>query len=140
MKQQSDISKKANSFGAFLQIAQSIQPESAISETGLIAEFLNEALNEEAAERAETSPGNEPAIPEADEQTIDLLHIVAKHEAITVSELMRKTPLNFLEFARRMNNLTEIGLLELGPAPDNPQIEQVRLSALGRQVLDNTAP
>ncbi len=141
MRQKREIPKKANSFGTFLQIAQSIQPVNAAQETGLIAEFLEEALDtspSDEAEEEEASPSSTSAKPKVvapDAQTTTLLRIVAQHETITVPDLMREAPMNFMEFAQHMNNLTKIGMLELVPAPEDPQIEQVRLSSLGRQAL-----
>jgi len=134
-KREGPIRKKADSFGAYLQIAQNIQPRSVLEQVSLsqmpTGEFPGEGV----------APEELPSAPETgatpDEQAIELLRIVSERQPIAVAELMRQAPMTFLEFARHLNSLTEIGLLELIPDADDPGMENVRLSALGRQALGN---
>ncbi len=131
-KREGPIRKKADSFGTYLQIAQSIQPRSVLGQVSLpeTGEFPGEEVHEEF--RSAPKAGENP-----DEQAIELLRLVSEHQPITVAELMRQAPMTFLEFARHLNSLTEVGLLELIPDADDPGMENVRLSALGKQALGN---
>ncbi len=132
---------QADSFSTFLEIAQSIPYKRAqkgfrgIDEETLPPE-TGARLTEEMAEEMEEAP------PFADEEELGpkVLRAVAQNQPITVVDLMRRCQLDFLQFARQMNNLSENGLLEITPSQDDPDTEIVRLSRRGRQLANALFP
>lgn len=124
--------KHANSFGAYLQMVQNISSNAMDSSETPLDEAPETPLGENETIFDESADAD---IDSENIQSKDLMTYIAALEPITVAELMRKSSLNFLDFARRLNVLLEVGLVELTPSTDAPSEEIVRLSRLGHQAL-----
>ncbi len=117
--------KSADSFGTYLQVVQNISSKTYESRDLDINKLLSESEAQDTAEE----------VPEEEIQGKELMTLISTLEPTTISELMRQSPLNFLDFARQLNVLVDVGLVELTSSESDPDAEIVQLSRLGRQTL-----
>ncbi len=121
--------KSADSFGTYLQVAQNISSKTYESRDLDINELLYPPSPESEAQDSVEE------VPEEEIQGKELMTLISTLEPTTISKLMRQSPLNFLDFARQLNVLVDVGLVELTSSESDPDAEIVQLSKLGRQTL-----
>lgn len=119
--------KSADSFSTYLEVAQNISSKVYESrDSNEVPSLKPEKI--EAQDTAEEVPAEEI-------QGKELMTLISTLEPTTITELMRQSTLNFLDFARQLNILADVGLVELTLSESDPDTEIVQLSKLGRQTL-----
>ncbi len=120
--------KNADSFSTYLQVTQNIPSKVYESRD------LDEALHLKSPQEVEAQDTTEE-FPAEEIQGKELMKLISTLEPTTIIELMRRSTLNFLDFAHQLNILADVGLIELTSSESNPDTEIVQLSKLGRQTL-----